>query len=113
MALGSVRIPRAVRAGGQSLAAGTYQLRLTADEARPAAVGITPTYSRFVEFLQGGQVRAREVAAIVPSAEIGTVAKDTPPASGSSKVQMLAGNDYLRIWVNRQGNHILLHLPVG
>ena len=39
------------------------------------------------------------------------VVKDTPPASGSSKVQVLRGNDYLRVWINRGGNHYLMHFP--
>ena len=35
MALGSVRLPKAVKADGKSLAAGTYQVRLTTQAARP------------------------------------------------------------------------------
>ena len=41
------------------------------------------------------------------------VVKDAPPASGGSKVQMLRGNDYLRVWINRGGNHYLIHFPVA
>jgi hypothetical protein len=28
-------------------------------------------------------------------------------------VQMLRGNEYLRVWINRAGNHFLIHLPVA
>jgi hypothetical protein len=49
----------------------------------------------------------------VPQAEVKLVAKDTPPAPGASKVQMLRGNEYLRVWFNRGGTHILVHLPVA
>ena len=41
------------------------------------------------------------------------VVKDAPPASGGSKVQMLSGNDYLRVWINRGGKHYLIHFPVA
>src|SRR5438874_621114 len=34
LALGNVHIPKAVKADGKDLAAGTYQVRLTADEAK-------------------------------------------------------------------------------
>jgi hypothetical protein len=66
-----------------------------------------------VEFVQGGTVRGREVVSIVPQTEIKMVVKDAPPASGGSKVQMLRGNEYLRVWINRGGNHFLIHLPAS
>jgi hypothetical protein len=113
MALGSVRIPRAVMADGKPLPAGTYQVRLTAQAAKPEAVGTTEALERWVEFVQRGDVKGREVVSIVPAAEAKEVAKDTPPATGRSKVQMLRGNDYLRVWINRGGNHFLIHLPAG
>src|SRR5690242_6863447 len=40
-ALGTVRLPRAVTADGKPLAAGTYQVRLTAEPSKPDAVGAT------------------------------------------------------------------------
>lgn len=113
LALGSVRLPRAVVADGKPLPAGTYQVRLTAQEAKPEAVGTTEALERWVEFVQKGNVRGREVVSIVPGAEAKLVAKDAPPASGGSKVQILRGNEYMRVWINRGGNHYLIHLPVG
>jgi hypothetical protein len=113
MALGSVRIPRAVMADGKPLSAGTYQVRLTAEVAKPDAPGTTEALERWVEFVRGGKVAGREVVSIVPAAEAKLVAKDAPPGAGSSKVQMLRGNDYLRVWINRGGNHFLVHLPVS
>jgi hypothetical protein len=112
VALGSVRIPRAVTADGKPLAAGQYQVRLTAQQAKPEAVGTTEQLERWAEFVQGGTVKGREVVTIVPQAEIKLVVKDAPPASGGSKVQVLRGNEYLRVWINRAGNHYLVHLPV-
>lgn len=113
LALGQVRIPRRVLADGKPLPAGTYQVRLTAEEAKPQAVGTSPNLARWVEFVQGGNVRGREVVNIVPQSEIKMVVKDPPPAQGGSKVQMLRGNEYLRVWINRGGNHFLIHLPAG
>lgn len=113
VALGTVRIPRAVTADGKPLPAGTYSVRVTAEVAKPEAVGTTEELQRWAEFRQGNTVRGREVVSIVPAAEAKVVAKDTPPASGSSKVQMLRGNEYLRVWFNRGGNHYLIHLPTG
>ena len=83
--LGSVRLPRAVTADGKPLPAGTYTLRVTAQEARPEAVGTTETLERWAEFVQKGSVKGREVVTIVPDAEIKMVVKDAPPAAGGSK----------------------------
>jgi hypothetical protein len=113
LALGSVRLPRAVTADGKPLPAGTYQVRLTAQEAKPQAVGTTQALERWVEFVQKGTVKGREVVSIVPQAEAKTVAKDAPPPSGGSKVQTLKGNEYVRVWINKAGNYYLIHLPTG
>jgi hypothetical protein len=113
LALGSVRLTKGVSADGKPLAAGTYQVRLTAQEAKPDAVGASKNIERWVEFVQGGTVKGREVVSIVPQAEIKTVLKDAPPAAGASKVQVLRGNEYLRVWINKAGNHYLIHLPTG
>ena len=111
--LGSVRIPRAVTADGKPLPAGTYTVRVTAQEAKPEAIGTTEPLQRWAEFVQGGQVRGREVITIVPASEAKIVAKDAPPRAGGSKVQMLRGNEYLRVWFNKGGHHYLVHLPTG
>ena len=113
LALGSVHIPKAVTADGKPLPAGSYQLKLTAQDANPAAVGTTKSLERWVEFTQGGTVKGREVVSIVPQSESKMVAKDAPPAAGASKVQALKGADYVRVWINKAGNYYLLHLPVS
>ena len=110
--LGSVRLPRGVTADGKPLPAGTYSVKLTAQQAAPEAVGTTEALERWVELSQGKAVKGREVVSIVPQNEIKMVVKDTPPASGGSKVQVLRGNDYLRVWINRAGNHYLVHFPI-
>ncbi len=110
-ALGSVAIPRSVLADGERLSAGTYQLRLTDESAQPDAAGQSPSLNRWVEFVQGDEVRAREVVSIVPPDEIGDVAGAGTPSPGTSLVQMLKDNEYVRIWINQGGTHYLIHLP--
>jgi hypothetical protein len=110
--LGSVRIPRAVKANGQDLPAGTYTVRMTEATASPAAAGQTPQLERWAEFLQGGKVVGREVVTVVPAADIKQVAEMTPPPSGGSRTEVLKGGDYLRLWVNRGGNHYLIHFNI-
>jgi len=112
ISLGTVRLPRAVTADGKPLPAGTYQVRLTNDEVTPQVVGITEHLQRWAEFVQNGKVRGREVVNIVPQAEIKMVVQDAPPAANASKVQVLRGNEYLRVWINRGGNHYLMHFPI-
>lgn len=113
--LGTVTIPRAVTADGKPLAAGRYTLRLTAQSATPTVPGQLPDLNRWVEFVQGGTVRGREVASIVPPGEVGQTmpGPDMPGRVGrtGSRVEMLKGGDYLRVWIARNGINYLLHLP--
>ena len=110
--LGSVSLPRSVMADGKTLKAGTYQVRLTAQAASPVVAG--QSMERWVEFVQGGKVVGREVVSMVPAAE----AKDLQPGPDApastrtgSKVEMLKGNEYLRVWINRAGVGYLIHMP--
>ena len=112
LTLGSVHIPKGVKADGKPLAAGTYQVRLTPDTAAPNAKGQTAQLERWAEFVKGGKVAGREIVTIIPQADIAKVQKDTPPHANSSKVETLKGGDYVRLWINRGGNHYLMHFPV-
>jgi hypothetical protein len=109
--LGSVRLTRAVKANGQPLAPGSYTVRLTEEQARPDAKGQDPSLERWVEFLQGSQVKGREVVTIVPESDIAQVSDGKRVPKGSARVEMLKGNDYVRVWINRGGNNYLIHLP--
>jgi hypothetical protein len=113
VALGSVELPRRVMANGETLASGTYDVRVTGDSATPGAPGQLPVLERWVEFRQGDEVRGREVVSIIPNSEIADVAKTAPPASGTSRVELLKGNDYLRVWSNQDNTHYIIHLVVG
>jgi hypothetical protein len=114
LVLGSVHLAKATTADGKPLPAGTYQVRLTAQEAKPDAKGASENIERWVEFVQKGTVKGREVVSIVPQNEVKNVVKDTPPRPGAApKVQMLKGNDYMRVWFNKGGNHYLIYFPTG
>ncbi len=111
--LGTVTIPRRVMANGETLASGDYEVHLTAESATPHAVGALAVLERWIEFRQGSDVRGREVVSIVPNAEIDDVAKTPGPGSGSSRVEMLRENEYMRVWINQSGTHYLIHLVAG
>jgi len=109
MALGTVHLPKGLKADGKDLPAGVYQVRLTAEEAKPNAKGSSEVLERWVEFVQKGQVKGREVVSIVPAPETKLVQKDTPPPAGGSKIETLKGGDYMRLWINKGGNYYLVH----
>lgn len=119
MSLGSVNIPRAVTADGKPLPRGTYTVRLTAQPAQPTVPGQLPDLNRWVEFVQGGKVVGREVVSIVPADEVDQTQPGPDLSPGGSRgnatrVQMLKGNEYLRVWITRGGHHYLVHLvPSG
>ena len=111
MRLGTVHIPRSVKADDQPLKAGTYQVRLSGDpltagrrpEPEPRAVGRVPP-GRQGEG-QGGRLdrpgrsdRARSRRARSRSRT-------------ASRVDVLKGDDYVRVWINKGGNNYLIHLP--
>lgn len=116
--LGTVSIPRAVMADGKPLPGGRYTVRLTAQSAQPTVPGQMPDLNRWVEFVQGGNVRGREVVSIVPADEVGDTQQGpdletgrTRVARGSSRVEALKGGEYIRVWINRAGINYLVHLP--
>lgn len=110
--LGTVQLSRGVMADGKALPAGSYSLRVSADPVA-TVVGQGGDNAKWIEFVQSGQVKGRELASVIPSAEVKQVIKGTAPASGGVKVELLKGAEYLRIWANRGGNHYLIHLTIG
>lgn len=116
--LGTITIPRSVTADGKALAGGRYTVRLTAATAQPTVAGQVPNFNRWVEFVQGKEVRGREVVSIIPIDEEDdtqqgpdlTTGRPRVPR-GSSRVEALKGGEYIRVWFNRGGHHYLVHLP--
>jgi hypothetical protein len=113
--LGTVSIPRAVLADGKPLPAGRYTVRLTAEAATTPAPGALNSLERWVEFVQSGQVRGRELVSIVPAEEVSMTmpGPDMPGRVGrtGTRVEMLKGGEFLRIWIARGGHNYLIHLP--
>src|SRR5438445_2592011 len=109
--LGTVHLTKKVMADGKPLAPGTYQVRLTSDAPKPA-VGETPNAEKYVEFLRGGKVVAREVATVVSAADIGKIAKGPrPKGNNSSRVDTLKGGDYVRVWIVKGGENYIINMP--
>jgi len=109
-AKGLVDLPRAVMADGTRLAAGSYEVRVT-DQQAPPVVG--QGAERWVEFVRGGKVAGRALAIVMAKAEMNEVAKSAEPGVGEARVEVLKGNAYVRVWLNRSGTYYLVHLPVA
>jgi hypothetical protein len=87
--VGSVRIPQQVMADGQTLAPGTYQVRIAGDS---------------IEFVQGGAVKARVLAIVPPDT------MKIPPGTVAQRVR----NDddpWVRVSIKRGGRAYLAYLP--
>jgi hypothetical protein len=108
----NIRLPQPVLANGKSLAAGTYQVRITTERPAPAA-GQSATGECWVEFLKGGSVAGSEVASVVSGGDIGAVAKGPQPKANAARVDLLKGGEYLRVWMNGAGTHYIVNMPVA
>jgi hypothetical protein len=108
--LGTVNLPKPVMADGKLLPAGTYQVRVIGDAPTPGA-GQSPRSEQWVEFIKSGAVAGRELATVIPASEIDAVAKGPAPRINSARVDMLKGDEYVRVWINRGTEHYLIHLP--
>jgi hypothetical protein len=109
--LARVAIPQEVRANGQPLAAGRYEVRLTDEWLQPLVQGATQG-TQWVEFYANGRQAGREAALVIPASEIGAIS-EWDPAPGATRVDTLKSGDFVRIWVNRDGTNYLIYLPTG
>lgn len=109
--LARVAIPQDVRANGQPLAAGKYEVRLTDEWAEPLSEGATQG-RQWVEFYTNGRAAGREAALVIPASEIGEIST-WHPAPGATRVDTLKSGDFVRIWVNRGGTNYLIYMPVA
>ena len=110
--LATINVPQAVLADGKVLVAGTYDVRVTNQAVTPAP-GESEGAERWLEFVANGVVAGREVATVVPDAEIENVADGPRPKPNTSRVDLLKGGDFLRVWINRDGVNYLIHLPLA
>jgi len=53
------------------------------------------------------------VVSIVPDSDIAQIAEGPKPPKGGYRVDTLKGNDYVRVWINKQGNNYLIHFPAS
>ena len=76
-------------------------------------VGQSPDAERYVEFVRGGKVVGREVATVVSDADMKPILESQKPPRNGAKVEILKGDDYVRVWINRGGTNYIIHLPVS
>ena len=105
--LGTVKLPRDVKADGKPLAAGAYELRLTPRATAEAAGPADP--GRWVEFLKDGSVAGRELVTVVVR-DGSAPRKGAASRPGTAKAEMTKGGDYVRVWVSTGGNRYWLYL---
>jgi hypothetical protein len=111
--LGQVRVPVAVLANGQSLPAGTYELRLASGAPIPNA-GQSSDAQRWVEFVSGGTVVAgRDVAEILRDADLPPEGASTQSGPPGIRVDLLKGGEFVRVSVKRDGTRYLIYLAVA
>ena len=56
---------------------------------------------------------AKEVATVISAEDMAKIAKSRRPAANTAKVETLKGNDYTRIWINKNKTNYLINLPTG
>lgn len=110
--LGTVTISQAVMADGKTLAAGTYQVRVSSEMPEPV-VGQSPDGARWVEFVRNGTVAGRELATVVTTDELPEIIDEGTAKRPAVRVQELKSGEYLRVWLTNAGKHYLVHLPVS
>lgn len=111
-AVATVTIAEPVKAGGQPLAPGTYEVWIL-DE-HPNLTGTPSNAQRVVELHQNGKMIAKDVAEVFGSSERPVGTSGTAGARmGKAAVQKLRGGEFLRIAINDGGARYLIHLPTA
>ncbi len=110
--LATVRLPTAVTVGGSSLPAGTYELRLTGQHPDSPA-GQPADAQEWIEFAVHGNVVAREIAEILRDDDLPPVGASSQRAAPGARVELLKGDEFVRISVKRDHDRYLIHLPVS
>jgi hypothetical protein len=109
--LATVRIAVAVRAGGNPLPVGTYDIRLTQEHPTPLP-GQSRDAQQWVEFVADGTVIAREIAEVLRDDDLPAVGASSQAVRPGTRVEMLKGGESLRISVKRDRERYLIYLPV-
>jgi hypothetical protein len=98
-------------ARGTPLPPGTYEVRLTQERPTPLA-GQSPDAQRWVELVANGKAIAREIAEVLHDDDLPAVGASSARVGNGARVVMLAGGEFLRISVKRDGERYLIYLPV-
>ena len=109
--LATVQISTPVLAGGTSLAAGKYEVRLTGEQPTPR-VGQPRNAQESVEFVVNGKAVARDVAEIFYDDDLPSIGASSQRAKTGTRVELLKGGEFLRISVKRAHERYLIHLPL-
>ena len=109
--LATVRITTAVLANGAPLSPGTYDVRLTQERPTPSP-GQSREARQWVEFVANGKVVAREVAEVLTDDNLPAVGASSVPVPNGTRVEMLKGDEFLRVSVKRDRERYLIYLPV-
>ena len=112
-AVATVTITEPVRADGQPLAPGNYEVWIL-DDHPDLKAGAPSNAQRVVELHQNGKMVTREVAEVFPASErpIGT-SGTTGSRMGKAVVQKLQGGEFLRIAFSDASGRYLIHLPTA
>ncbi len=108
--VGSTVLPWAVLADGKRLSAGTYEMRVTS-EVPQTPVGQSHEAHEWMEFVLNGKVVGRELAIVLRDDDLDAHLRGPKPREEGARVDVLRGNDYVRIWIHHAGDNYLLHLP--
>ena len=112
-AVATITITEPVRADGQPLAPGSYEVWIL-DDHPDLKAGAPSNAQRVVELHQNGKMVAREVAEVFAPGErpIGT-SGTTGSRMSKAAVQKLQGGEFLRIVINDASGRYLIHLPTA
>jgi hypothetical protein len=67
---------------------------------------------QWVEFVADGKVVAREIAEVLNDADLPAVGASSVPVRSGTRVEMLKGDEFLRVSVKRDHVRYLIYLPV-
>jgi len=109
--LATVCITQPVIANGYPLAPGLYEVRLTNEHLTPLP-GQSSDAERWVEFVAGGSVVAREAAVVLRDDDLPSEGASSVRARDGTRVELLKGGEFVRISARRGEERYLIYLPV-
>jgi hypothetical protein len=103
--LGTVVFPVPVWADCKQLPEGAYDVQRTGGDSEGRG-------QYWVEFLQDGIVKGRELATVVTPEEATRMYRGVPrPDANSARVDLIVTNRYVRVWINHGRFDYVINLP--